>query len=175
MHSRYLGMAALLLVAFSSKAQQGVDSLQIQKLEEVVVSDSRFSLKRSFSGKTVISLRPEVLERYKGVPVPVLLNQLSGIEIGGSRSRQGEVLGVYARGGRGRQVLILLDGVRVSDPSSFSQEYDLRLLSTLDIESIEVIKGAASTLYGTNAVSAVINIKTKKSSSENYLAGNLDL
>ena len=164
MRSSFLGMAAFILATVSSQAQQGADSLQIQELEEVVVSDSRFNLKRSFSGKTVISIGPDILERYQGVPVPALLNQLSGIEIGGSRSRQGEVLGVYARGGRGRQVLVLLDGVRISDPSSFSQEYDLRLLSTLDIESKEVIKGAASTLYGTNAVTAVINIKTKKSS-----------
>jgi vitamin B12 transporter len=166
MYSRYLGILVFISATAWSQAQQNTDSLDLQQLEEVVVSDSRFKLKRSFSGKTVISLGPEVLERYQGVPVTVLLNRLSGIEIGGSRSRQGEVQGVYARGGRGRQVLVLLDGVRVSDPSSFSQEYDLRFLSTLNIESIEVIKGASSTLYGTNAVTAVINIKTKKSASE---------
>ena len=158
-----IGLLTFWCVAYSGFSQQDSDTLQIQQLEEVVVSDSRFELKRENSGKMVISIGPDILERYQGVPVPVLLNQLSGIEIGGSRSRQGEVLGVFARGGRGRQVLVLLDGVRISDPSSFSQEYDLRLLSTLDIESIEIIKGAASTLYGTNAVTAVINIKTKKS------------
>ncbi|MCX2720217.1 TonB-dependent receptor plug domain-containing protein [Lentiprolixibacter aurantiacus] len=166
MGSRFLGVTAAILVSVFAQAQQKADSLDIQELEEVVVSDSRFKLNRSFSGKTIISIGPDDLERYRGVAVPVLLNQFSGIEIGGSRSRQGEVLGVYARGGRGRQVLVLLDGVRISDPSSFSQEYDLRLLSTLDIESIEVIKGAASSLYGTNAVSAVINIITRKGSSE---------
>ena len=53
-------------------------------------------------------------------------------------------------------------GVRVTDPSSASQEYDLRMLSVTNIESIEIIKGAASTLYGTNAATAVINITTKK-------------
>ncbi|MDX1314422.1 MAG: TonB-dependent receptor, partial [Eudoraea sp.] len=112
MRSRFLGIIAIVLINVSIHAQQSPDSLEIQELEEVVVSDSRFKLKRSFSGKTVISIGPEVLERFQGVPVPVLLNQLSGIEIGGGRSRQGEVLGVYARGGRGRQVLVLLDGVR---------------------------------------------------------------
>jgi len=166
MRSRYLGILACILSTVFAQAQQNTDSHDVEQLEEVVVSDSRFKLKRSFSGKTVISLGPEILERYQGVPITVLLNQLSGIEIGGSRSRQGEVLGVYSRGGRGRQVLVLLDGVRISDPSSFSQEYDLRFLSTLNIESIEVIKGASSTLYGTNAVTAVISIKSKKSATE---------
>ena len=89
----------------------------------------------------------------------------TGFEIAGSRGRQGEVLGVFARGGRGRQVLVIIDGVRVNDPSSFSQEYDLRLLSASQVASIEIVKGAASTLYGTNAATAVINITTKSESS----------
>ncbi len=158
-----IGILTLLCVSISGYSQEKSDSLLVQQLDEVVVSDSRFELKRENSGKMVISIGAEVLERNQGVPIAKLLNQFSGIEIGGSRSRQGEILGVYARGGRGRQVLVLLDGVRVSDPSSFSQEYDLRSLSTTNIESIEIIKGATSTLYGTNAATAVINIKTKKS------------
>ena len=158
-----IGVLTLLCVIASGYSQSQKDSLMLQQLEEVVVSDSRFALKRENSGKTVITIGAEVLERNQGIPVASLLNTYGGIEIGGSRSRQGEILGVFARGGRGRQVLVLLDGVRVSDPSSFAQEYDLRLLSTANIESIEIIKGATSTLYGTNAASAVINIKTKKS------------
>ncbi len=138
------------------------DSLQLTQLNEVVVSDSRFALKRENSGKTVIKISTEELERNQGRTVAELINTKSGIEITGSRGRDGSVFGVFARGGRGRQALVIIDGVRVSDPSSFSQEYDLRLLSTANIESIEIIKGAASTLYGTNAATAVINITTKK-------------
>ncbi len=80
-------------------------------------------------------------------------------------------MGVFARGGRGKQALVLIDGVRVSNPSTFSQEYDLRLLAPSTIASIEIIKGAASTLYGTNAATAVINITTKKSANK-PIAGN---
>ncbi|MCL6265588.1 TonB-dependent receptor plug domain-containing protein [Flagellimonas myxillae] len=140
------------------------EPLQTTQLDEVVVSDSRFALKRENSGKTVIKISTEELERNQGRTVAELINTKSGIEITGSRGRDGSVFGVFARGGRGRQVLVIVDGVRVSDPSSFSQEYDLRLLSTSNIESIEIIKGAASTLYGTNAATAVINITTKKGS-----------
>ena len=160
----------LLLVITEVYTQAQGDTVLIQELDEVVVSDSRFELKRENSGKTVITIGADILERNPGVSVASLLNQYSGIEIGGSRSRQGEVLGVFARGGRGRQVLVLLDGVRVADPSSFSQEFDLRLLSTTDIASIEIIKGAASTLYGTNAAAAVINIRTRESAN-NPLSG----
>lgn len=143
------------------------DSLQIQRLDEVVVSDSRFELKRENSGKTVVKITAEELSRSQGKSIAEIINTKSGIEIAGSRGREGSVLGVFARGGRGRQVLVVIDGVRVSDPSSSSSEYDLRLLSIANIESIEIIKGAASTLYGTNAATAVINITTKNPSIKN--------
>ncbi|WP_073177073.1 TonB-dependent receptor plug domain-containing protein [Flagellimonas flava] len=154
---------------FAQQTQQ--DSLEIQQLDEVVVSDSRFALKRENSGKTVIKITAEELERNQGRTVGELINTKSGIEITGSRGRDGSVFGVFARGGRGRQALVIIDGVRVSDPASFSQEYDIRLLSTANIESIEIIKGAASTLYGTNAATAVILITTKKESSDK-ITGN---
>ncbi len=154
--------ASLLAFSAISAQEAKTDRMTLHELDEVVVSDSRFELRRENSGKTVISIGPLELARNQGKTVAELLNTKSGIEISGSRGRPGEVLGVYARGGRGRQVLVLIDGVRVIDPSSSSQEYDLRLLSLDAVESIEIIKGASSTLYGTNAAAAVINITTKK-------------
>ncbi len=140
------------------------DTINIQRLDEVVVSDSRFELKRENSGKTIISITSDDIEREQGKTVAEIINDKSGIEIAGSRGREGAILGTYVRGGRGRQVLVLIDGIRVTDPSSFSQEYDLRQLALSNIESIEIIKGAASTLYGANAATAVISITTKKAS-----------
>ena len=163
MSKKLKAMSALLFLGWISYAQeQSNDDFKVQELDEVVVSDSRFELKRENSGKTVIKIDSLELKQNQGRTVAEIINMKSGLEITGSRSRQGEVLGVFARGGRGRQVLIIIDGVRVSDPSSFSQEYDLRLLSLNQVASIEIIKGAASTLYGTNAATAVINIRTKQ-------------
>lgn len=163
MNKEFLGLSTALLVCAGLTAQKVQnDSIGLQQLDEVVVSDSRFELKRENSGKTVIRMGIEELQRSQGKSVAEIINAKSGIEIAGSRGTDGGILGVFARGGRGRQVLVLIDGIRVSDPSSFSQEYDLRLLSAANIESIEILKGAASTLYGTNAATAVINITTKK-------------
>jgi vitamin B12 transporter len=50
------------------------------------------------------------------------------------------------RGGRNHQVLILIDGVPVTD-AWISLSYDLWLLPVEQIESIEIMKGASSTLY----------------------------
>ena len=169
MNKNFIGLYAALMACSSVIAQE--EEATIQHLDEVVVSDSRFELKRENSGKTVIKITAEEIKRSQGKTIAEIINSKSGFSIAGSNGKEGTVLGVYARGGRGRQVLVLVDGVRISDPSSVNQEYDLRLLSTANIESIEIIKGAASTLYGTNAATAVINITTKKAS-ENKISGN---
>ncbi|MGB5369069.1 MAG: TonB-dependent receptor plug domain-containing protein [Flavobacteriaceae bacterium] len=162
MNKLLISLCANGLVCLASTAQQQNDTLQPTILDEVVVSDSRFALKREHSGKTVIKISQEELENHQGQNVAEIINLKSGIEINGSRGREGAILGVFARGGRGRQVLVVIDGIRVSDPASSSSEYDLRLLSTANIESIEIMKGASSTLYGANAATAVINVVTKK-------------
>lgn len=147
---------------FAVSVISGQDSLTIRQLDEVVVTDTRFPIKRAQSGKTVIRLDRQDLQHFRGQSLPQVLNQLGGFEISGSRGRPGEVLGVFARGGRGRQVLVLIDGIRVSDPASASREYDLRLLPLSAIESVEIVKGATSVLYGANAATAVIDIRTRK-------------
>ena len=60
----------------------------------------------------------------------------------------------------------MIDGVQLNDPSHITNEYDLRLIPISNIESIEIIKGASSVLYGSGAATAVINITTKKASSK---------
>lgn len=142
------------------------DSVKLQQLDEVVVSDSRFALKRENSGKTVIKISAQELERNQGRSIAEIINTKSGIEVNGSRSYAGQNISVFARGGNNRQVLIIVDGIQVSDPSNVNAEYDLRLLNLSQIENIEILKGAASTLYGNSAATAVINITTKKASED---------
>ena len=147
-------------------AQEQTNFNEVEQLDEVVISDSRFKLKRENSGKTVIKISSDELEKNQGRTVAELINTKSGIEINGSRSVEGQNLGSFVRGGNNRQVLVLIDGVMVNDPSLVSNDFDLRLLDVNTIESIEIIKGAASTLYGNAAATAVINITTKKVSKE---------
>jgi vitamin B12 transporter len=59
-------------------------------------------------------------------------------------------------------VLIRIDGVVVSDPSQIESDFDLRLVALDQIATIEVVKGASSSLYGSGAATAIIDITTKK-------------
>ena len=151
-------------------AQQ--DSTKVEQLDEVVISDSRFALKRENSGKTVVKITRQEIERNQGRTLTQLINTKSGFEINGSRSVAGQNISSFVRGGNNRQVLVLIDGVQVNDPSLVNNEFDLRLLDLNNIESIEILKGAASTLYGNSAATAVINIKTRKAS-DKVISANL--
>jgi len=151
-------LIALFLCAQTQIIAQNINE---ESLDEVVVTDSRFELKRENSGKTVIKITPQEIQNNQGRTISELINTKSGIEINGSRSNAGQNLGVYVRGGRNRQVLVLIDGIQVNDPSQISGGYDFRLLDLNQIESIEIIKGALSTLYGSGAAAAVVSITTK--------------
>ena len=133
-------------------------------LEEVVVSDSRFALKRSQSGKTVVKIPSKEIEKFSGLGLGALLSSHLGIDVIGRNLHSGQNPTLSIRGGRNRQVLILIDGVRVSDPSRIDNDFDINSLNLEMMESIEVVKGAASALYGSSAAAGVVNITTKKAS-----------
>ncbi len=143
---------------------------KVNELEEVVVSDSKFQLSRSNSGKVITKISSETLEKSQGKSVAEVINMVSGIHINGATNYAGQDLGVYVRGGRNRQVLVRIDGVTVTDPSSTSNSYDFRLLPIDQIKEIEILKGAASTLYGSGAATAVINITTKEAADKKITA-----
>ena len=131
------------------------DSLSTVHLTTKILSEGT-----TFSGG-VISIDHQALKSFAGQPLASVLNQISGIEINGATGHPGQNLGLFVRGGNNRQVLVMIDGAVVNDPSSIATDFDLRLLAINQIESIDVIKGPSSVLYGSGAATAVIYIKTK--------------
>lgn len=150
------------LVAAAAAATAQVDSTAT-KLEKVIVTAaSKFEQERKDSGKPVIKITQEDIEKQSAASIADLLNQYAGIEINGARSNAGQNLSYFIRGGNNRQVSFLIDGAQVNDPSLIASDFDLRLVDLDQIQEIEILKGASSSLYGANASTAVINIKLKK-------------
>ncbi|HEY0771796.1 MAG TPA: TonB-dependent receptor, partial [Sphingobacteriaceae bacterium] len=147
------------LISFGAQAQ---DSLKTTLLQEVVVTGTKFEVPVEKSGKTIHTISQRDLEQSGGVPVSELLNQVPGVQMDGNFGTPGSNLSYYLRGARNRQTLILIDGVPLNDPSAINAEYDLRYIPVSQIESIEVLKGGLSTLYGTSAAAGVISIKLKE-------------
>lgn len=158
-----LGVLVLLLSTqfiFAQKQQ----TEKVEQLDEVVISDTKFKLKKEHSGKIILKITKRDIQNNPGKTVIELLNSIAGVEINGTNNASGSNLGMYIRGGRNRQVAVLIDGVLVSDPTGISSSYNLNLLDVDLIESIEVLKGSSSTLYGSGAATGVINIRLKKAS-----------
>ncbi|MBD3723427.1 MAG: TonB-dependent receptor [Flavobacteriaceae bacterium] len=171
MNQKFIYVSILALAANASLCAQEKDSLQINQLKEVVVSDTKFEQKRENSGKIIEVITAEDLQKKQGQSLANVLSQVAGVEVNGSQSFSGKNQGVYVRGGRNRQVVIYIDGVPVTDASLINLEYDLRLIPVEQIERIEILKGSSSTLYGTGAAAAVINITLKKSA-QDKISGN---
>lgn len=174
MNKKIVRISALfVLVSACAFAQKkGVVLPVANELEEVVVSDSKFELPKEKSGKVIVKITSDDLKKRPGQSIAEVLSTVAGVEINGNQSSAGKNLGYYIRGGRNRQTLILIDGVPVTDASNINLEYDLRLIPVEQVESIEIMKGAASTLYGSGAATGVINITLKKAEKK-AIAGNV--
>lgn len=174
MNKKIVRISALfvLISACAFAQKKGVVLSGANELDEVVISDSKFALPKEKSGKVIVKITAEDLKKRPGQSVASVLNTVAGVEVNGSNSNAGKNLGYYVRGGRNRQTLILIDGVPVTDASNINLEYDLRLIPVEQVESIEIMKGAASTLYGSGAATGVINITLKKAEKK-AIAGNV--
>ena len=161
-------------ISAQSKDEQQQDSLrQRNLLEEVVITGTRFRVPIEKSGKTIYKITPENIEKNAGKTIVDILNEVPGVQVEGNFGSPGTNISTYVRGGGNKNTLILIDGIPLNDPSGINASYDLRLLPISQIESIEVLKGGLSTLYGTGASSAVINIKLKENKGKPF-GGNLN-
>ena len=168
MKKQFLIVSVLACNFLSTNVFSQQEKEKIESLNEVVVTATKFETNKKNVGKIVYKITQETIENNQGKTVVDLLNDVPGVEINGNFSTKGQNLGYYIRGGRNRQVAILIDGVNVNDPSSFNGDFDLRQIDINQIESIEVLKGASSTLYGSGAATGVINIILKKSSKDSF-------
>ena len=134
-----------------------------KNLNELVVTATKFPLKQSQTGKVVSVIDQQTLQRNAGRSLTELINYQAGIFINGANNVLGTNPDVYLRGAASGNTLVLIDGIPVSDPSRINNSFDLNSITIPQIERIEILKGAQSTLWGSDAVAGVINIITKKS------------
>lgn len=147
-------------VIFSGYAQAQQDSAKT--LDEVIVTANKFPQKQSETGKVVDIITQYQLQKSYGKSIGEVLNNQAGLMINGADNNLGTNQTVYMEGASSGNTLILLDGIPLYDPSGITNEFDLNNFALDNIERIEILKGAQSTLYGSDAVAGVINIISKK-------------
>lgn len=128
-------------------------------LDPVSISASLKPLSVSRTGRNIIIINGEQFSKLPVHSVDELLRYLPGVEVQ-SRGPMGSQSDIVIRGGTYQQVLVVLDGLRLNDPNSghFTSYIPI---APAEIERIEIVKGASSAIYGSEAVGGVIYIITK--------------
>lgn len=152
---------AALTMSSLAYAQQDTSFLQ-----EVVVTANKYEKKQTETSKVVTVISRTMLRQSGGRSLGELLNQVAGTTVAGANSNFGTNQTISIRGAAAGNVLILLDGIPVNDPSVISNYFDINLLSVDQVERIEILKGGHSTLYGSDAVAGVVNIISRKALSD---------
>lgn len=133
------------------------EDIHLETLKVTTASKFSEDIKNTTSNISIIT--KEQIESRNLTTVADILNLASGIN-SISNGGVGSVEFLYLRGMSNKRVLILLNGVRLRDPSSISGA-DISQIMELDIERIEIIKGAQAGVWGSDAMAGVINIITK--------------
>ncbi|MCA9811144.1 MAG: TonB-dependent receptor, partial [Candidatus Dadabacteria bacterium] len=133
-----------------------------RSLEPVVVTGTLNPASLSQTPASVTVITREQIEERNPSSVAEILQQVPGLYVDQPASRGG-VTSVYIRGGDPNFTLVLIDGVKVNDPTNNrGGSFDFSTLSPDNIERIEIVRDPMSSLYGSDALSGVINIVTKK-------------
>lgn len=132
-------------------------------LEQIVVTPSRTeeSVQGTTSAVTVFSNKD--IEKSKQATIKELVKDTNGLDIIQLGSFSGPV-SVFLRGSNAGHSQIMIDNIRVYDPIATNAAFNLAHLTLENIERIEVVRGPQSVLYGSDAVSGIINIISQKGS-----------
>lgn len=159
-----LALAVALLPASTlyAVADNNEDAL---KLSNTVITANRTAEDRKDSTAAVTVFTREDIDRLQPVNVADLLNRVPGVQIQQSGGR-GSVTGVFIRGTKTAQTLVLVDGIRVGSVTAGGANSALEHLNIDQIERVEVLRGSRSAIYGSDAIGGVIQVFTRRGAGE---------
>ena len=134
-------------------------------LDSIVVTATRSEIPLGDTIVPVIVINRDQIKQSQAKDLSELLRFESGLDIG-RNGGPGQATSLFFRGTESNHILVLLDGVRIN-PGTIGGAA-LQHISPEIIQRVEIVKGARSALYGTDAIGCVINIITRKLSS-NYI------
>lgn len=138
-----------------------VQAMPFYKRDEVVVTASRMPTNFDETNRNVVVLSRYDIENSGATSMQELLGYAAGVDVR-TRGINGVQSDINIRGCAFDQSLVLIDGVKVSDPQTGHHNMNIPL-NVSDIDRIEVLKGHGSRLYGPNALGGTINIITRRS------------
>lgn len=125
------------------------------KMNEIVTTSTRTSNYLKNAPISTYVINSEELESIGATDVSKALEWIGGLSINQSQY----VTDLEVQGLSGKQVLVLIDGIKLI--GKFNEKFDLSQIPSSGIERIEIVKGASSAIYGSEAMGGVVNIITK--------------
>jgi len=126
--------------------------------EHVVVSATLGGALSPQVGSSIDVLTRRDLDEQGAQAVFEVLREVPGVTVN-QTGRRGGVTSVFVRGGNSNYNLVMLDGAQVNQ---FGGDFDFASLPANGVERVEITRGPQSALYGSNAVTGVINIVSRK-------------
>ena len=166
----YLSLAMLAMATTPCNAQSEEIKDSTLHLEEVTISTTRMpEIKQNAAATVTIIDQKQIAEMSKSAPdITHLLGMLTpGMALSSNTTSS------RSQSLRGRSALILIDGIPQSTPLR-STDRDIRTIDIAAIDHIEVVKGSTA-LYGNGAIGGLINIITKKNTTNKSVAGETTL
>ena len=140
------------------------------ELDPVTISATLSPQQASKTGRNITVITKETIQKLPVNSVDEIIRYLPGVEVQ-SRGPMGAQSNITIRGGTFQQVLIIMDGIRLNDP--LTGHFNSYIPITPDeIERIEILKGPAAVLYGTEAVGGVVHIISKTFNQKNKKDGH---
>jgi len=145
-----------------------IDTSRVYTLDEVIVSASRYEEDPASVGRNVTVINRRQIEQSVHFSVAELLSEQQSLHVVGGGQTPGSLQQGFLRNANNHHSVVMIDGIRISDPSTVNNSVDLSEISLLGIERIEIVRGSHSTLYGSSAIGGVINIITQDRSAGGF-------
>lgn len=151
----------ILAVNFTTKIYAAEANQRDQNPLTIYITGSNLPLKHDGPEPAALSIDRSDIDKLNPQSVPHLLATVPGLHVENSSAR-GTVSTVYLRGAEANYTLVLINGIKVNDPTnSRGDAFDFSLIDINTVERIEVVKGPLSSVYGSAAMAGVINIITR--------------
>ena len=144
------------------------------ELETMVVTATRTPTDINQIGSSITVISSEEIERRQFQTLTDALQDVPGLHIVQSGVK-GTQTSVFMRGTNSNHVLVLVDGIEMNDPSAPDGAFDFGHFLLDDVESIEIVRGLQSVLYGSDTIGGVIQIRTRKGNGELKVRGKLEV
>jgi len=152
----------LISCSIGQASEEPQDTTKIYRLQEVVITATR-STKHLFDvGRNISVITRDHIQNSMYNSVAEVLSEQGGMYIVGTGQNPGMIQSIFTRGANSNHTAIMIDDIRITDPSGVNNAPDLMELSLVNVDQIEIIRGSHSTPYGSSPIGGIINFITTK-------------